>query len=819
MRFFLGNLQYGWRLLLKSPVFTLGAVISLAIGIAANTAVFSLINAILLRPLPVAEPTRLVNLHGTASDGSSYHSFSYLNYRDYGERTTGVFSGLLAYSLSPLSWSVGDQAETGLGFVVSENYFSVLGLTPAAGRFFSSEEGASGGGAPVAVISHRLWRSRFGTDRALIGGPVKINGYPFTLIGVAPERYCGTFQGICADFYLPLSMQAHLGSGESLDDRAAVWLEVMGRLKPGVDVEAARAAVSAVALQLAKDYPEQNEGTGAEVGPLAVVPGPLAGVIKAFLGMLMVVTILLLLVASVNVASMFLARAAARRREIAVRIALGASRGQLFSQLLAESLVLFALAAAAGIALATWTTRLLPAMTVPAPFAMSIQLLFDLSIDHRVLAFSLLLSLATGAFFGLAPMWQASKPDLVPALKSEEASGQGYKRLRARNVLVVAQVAFSLVLLAIASLLLRAVQKSRVIDPGFSARDVQLVSLNLARQGYDATSGAELYRAVVERVAALPGVEGAAFANMVPLGLANQTTGVNAEGHPPPADGTSWESDFAVVSPGYFSTLRMPLLRGRDFDGRDNAESTPVVIINQALADHFWPNQDPIGRTLIEGELGSGTRLEVVGVTKTGKYRWLGEDDRLYLYRPASQRYSPYSTLHIRHRGDPRPLLEAVRRTVRGLDSSLPLVNVMPMESYIAFSLLPHRFAAGLAGVLGLVGLLLVAVGIYGLVSYFTNQRTREMGLRMALGARAEDVLGLVLRQGLTLALVGSGVGLVLALLVTRALSRFMFGLGAFEGLTIVGVAALLVVVALAASYLPARRSSNLPPMVALRRG
>ena len=811
------EVRFAVRMLIKHPGFTAGAVVSLALGIAANVFVFGVVNALLLRPLPVQNPGSLVDLHALSTDGSSFHSFSYPAFNDIRVASTAL-AGVAAYSVTPVSWSTGEEADVATGMVVSENYFSMLGVRPAAGRFFASDEGRVSGRDPVVVLSDRLWRSRFDRDPAVIGRPIQVNGQILTVIGVAPEGFQGTFHGLAAALWVPLSMQEPLQVGEPLEARGRVWLELTGRLAPGATVAQAQASIDLLNERLHERYPDSGEYLGIEVVEARGVPGLAFGAIRGFLGVLFALTALMLLIACFNVAGMLLARAASRSQEIAIRLALGSGRGGLLRQLLVEVLALFLLAGAAAVAAAYALLELAPRLLAPALAALPIDVVLDLSLDHRVLGYALLVSLATGLGFGLAPMLQAAKPDVVHELKGE-AGGGGPRRHRLRKLLIVGQTAASLLLLVLAGLLVRGLQRSASIDPGFDSEGVHVLSLDVSRNGYREAGGRAFYEQLERRVEALPGVRSAALASLVPLSGENSSTGVNVAGVDPPEGDGSHPSDQITVSRGYFRTLEVPLLAGRSFDSRDGQGAAPVAVVNEAFAHRFWPDGDAVGRHFFEGAVGESDPIRVIGVARQGKYRSLSEDPRVYVYRPFEQRYRPAMTLHVRTAGDPGPVLEGIREIARKLDDGLPVTAVMPLSQRIRVATLPHRLVAGLAGTLGLVGLLLVGVGIYGLVSYAAAQRQLEMAIRLAVGARPVEVSRLVLRQGLVLGLSGAAVGLLLALLVGRVLSGFLFGLSATDPVTYLGVTALLVGVSLLASLPPAFRTARQNPARTLRGG
>ncbi|OLE54888.1 MAG: hypothetical protein AUG51_06005 [Acidobacteria bacterium 13_1_20CM_3_53_8] len=814
MNTFIQDVRYGLRGLLKNPGFTVVALLSLAIGIGANTTIFSLINAVLLRPLPVAAPERLVNVHATSADGSSFHSFSYPDYIDYRDQSE-VFDGLTAYTINTYSLNMGAQSERIFGMVASENFFTVMGVRPTFGRFFTAQEDRSETGEPVAVLSYGYWTRRFGSDTSIVGKTLTLNGHGYTVIGIAPRKFTGPRVAFAPDIYVPMWTQplAVPRGADWLKNRNGGSLEIIGRLKPGATVQGAQANLSVIARRIAEQYPDSHTGKGVDVKPTNTGLGFMEGPAIGFMSVLMAIVGLVLLIACANVAGMALARAASRRREIAIRTAMGASRSRIIQQLLTESVLLFVIGGIAGLLLAFWLTDLLLAFKPPVPFTIEL----DLGIDWRVLGFTLIVSLLTGIVFGLAPALQASRPDVLPALKDETGSVR-FSRSRLRSLFVIGQVAVSLVLLVSTGLFLRSLERARVLDPGFNSENVMNVGFDLSIQGYDEARGEQFYKQLIERVNSMPGVESAAFARNVPLNGSNMELGINIEGVEPPGGRPSFHTDFNVVSPKYFSTLGINLLRGRDFNDTDRQEPTRVAVVNETMARRFWHGEDAIGKRFFLGQIADGTPVEIVGVVRDGKYRTIGEDPRPYFYMSSVQDYQPQMTLHVRTaQGGAASVLAGIRQEVAAMDKSVPLLDVMPLEQATGVSLIPLKAAATIAGIFGLVGLLLAAVGIFGVVSFSVAQRTREIGIRMALGAQVSDVLKLIINEGMRLALAGVFIGLLASVAVTRLLASLLYGISATDTATFIGVALLLSIIAFIASYIPARRATRVDPMVALR--
>lgn len=804
-------------MMLKSPGFMTGVIVSLALGIGLNATIFSLANALLLRPLPaVGEPDRLVALYDTRQ-GSGYYNVSYPDYAYYRDHNH-VFSGMTAHWPTPFAMRSGENdggPSKVDGAIVSGNYFSVLGVRPALGRFFLPEEDLTPGTRPVAVISHGLWQRRFDSDPELIGKALTLNGQSFTVVGIAPEGFTGAMTALAADIWVPVMMQAVAmpGAGDLNRNPNMLYLMVVGRLKPGISLKEARAEMGILARQLEQAFPETNRGRGVTLAPANGVHPALRGIVSAFLAILMGVVVIVLLISSANVANLLLARATARRKEIAVRLALGAGRFRIIRQLLTESVLLAVIGGAAGLLMASWATDLLLRLMPP----IGIPLALNLRPDIRVLCFTLLVSLITGLIFGSAPALSATKPDLAQALKNDEGAG-GYRKSRMRNLLVIAQVTLSLVLLIGAGLLVRSLRNAQTFSPGFDPSHIIVLSLDPHLLGYDRAKVEALYRDIVARVESLPGVQSASVADFVPLGSRGDSVGVVVAGSELTPDQEPPSIQYNVVGPNYFQTMGIPLLHGRAFGEQDRRGAPGVVIVNEEMARKYWPGEDAVGKRL---RIRRGD-FEVIGVAKRIKYHSLVEDARPFLYLPLLQSDAaqiPISemTLHVRTSADLRTVLAAVRGEVRALDPNLPLFDVQPLTESMRFSLIPTRLAGLLLGVSGLLALLIAAVGIYALFAYTVSQRTREIGIRMALGAQTGDVLQLVVRQGMTLVLTGIGAGLVGALIMTRVLSSLLYGVGATDPPTFIGVSLLLVGVALLACYMPARRAAKVDPLVALR--
>jgi predicted permease len=805
------DVRYGARMLMKQPGFTLIAVITLALGIGANTAIFSLLNTVLLRALPVERPQQIVAVNVTMNRGAEYVVTSYPNYQDLRDRND-VLAGLIAYRPTPLSLSSDGKNERMFGYLATGNYFDVLDVKAALGRTFTPDDDRAPGAHPVAVMSYACWQQRFGGDPNVVGKNVILNGHTFTVVGVTPQSFYGTEILFAPAFWAPMMMQRQIEPGSDfLTERGDGRLMMTGRLKDGVSKEQAQAALGHLMNQLAAEHPRVNEGRGVQLNPPGLISPQFRTPIIGFAGVLMGVVGLVLLLACTNLASLLLARATGRRKEIAVRLALGASRWQIVRQLLTESLLLALLGGVFGLLFAYWVGDLVAAFKPPVDFALRI----DLGLDWRVLSFTLCLAALTGVVFGALPALQASRPDLVPALK-DEASLAGYRRSRLRNALIVAQVALSLVLLICAGLIVRSLQQAQSLNPGFNPNQAVMLSFDLGLQGYDKARGQAFHQQALERVRALPGVSAAALADYLPLTLTESTTSVYVEGKTPPNFAQLPSTIYCRVGTDYFRAMGIPLLAGREFTPQEREKESRVVIVNEAFARRFWPNENAVGRQFKFGGV-EGEPWQIVGVARDGKYVSLGESPRLLVYEPLLRNYSSLVNLVVRASSDAPLALAAVRREVQSLDATLPLYNVKTLHEHLSLPLFPARVAAVVLGCFGLLALLLAAIGIYGVMSFNVAQRTREIGLRMALGATARDVLRLLVRQGMSLALLGVVIGLAAAFAVTRLLADLLLGVSATDPLTFLAIVALLTSVALLACYVPAWRATEVDPLVALR--
>jgi len=807
------------RSLKKNPGFATVAVLSLALGIGANVAIFSIYSSFFLSPPPLAEPDRLVEIYtndSSDSDDFYYSVSSYPDYVDMAERTTDAFDGVVIYSLALTILQGEQESEYLIGERVSGNYFDVLGIQPVLGRAFSKEEGEIGA-SPTAVIAYRFWQSHYGGDPDIIGKTIPLSGYDFTIIGVAPEEYTGLYP-LVTNVWYPITLTPLITPGSSLlDQRISRQLLIKGRLKDGVTFEQAESTLLTFSASQAELFPESH----ADITFLAlptkdVVLNPMFDApIKTFTFFLMGIVGLVLLIACTNLASMLLARASSRRREIGIRLAIGANRIRLIRQLLTESITLSLMGGIAGLALAWWIIRLLLAFQPPIAFPMEI----DISMNGQVFAFALFLSLITGIVFGLLPSWQTTKLELVSALKDAYGSTGGrLSRFGIRNSLVVAQVAVSALLLVFAGLFMRSLGNASSIDPGFDIRQGVVATFELREQGFDLEKSNLFYSDLISRTESLPGVESASFVDVVPLGAAISMTSVYPQTPHVKIDEDGVSVDFATVSPNYFGTMGIPVLAGRAFNEQDVAGGNPVTIINETMANRYWPGESAIGQQILrQFNTRDDEYYTVIGIARDGRYRTLGEEQRPYFYRPNTQEFSGFTNLVVRTSVSGNELLLQVREQVRAIDSHLPILGIITMSEHLELMLFIPRLVAGLLFSLGFLSLILGTIGLYGIISYDVSRRTREVGIRMSLGAQQSKVLRLIISDGLKLVLVGAVIGLGISFLTTRFLATMLFGISPVDTMTFIGVFLLFLVVAFAATYMPAKRASDINPVEALR--
>ncbi len=809
------EIRQAFRLLAKNPGFTAIAALSLGLGIGANSAIFSFADALTLRPLPVPEPDKLLTVTTNTPDDPQ-GATSFPDYRDLRDKNQS-FASLAAFRLYTFGFapSPSVQPVMRLGFLVSDNFFRTAQIQPALGRAFLPEEGKVPGRDPVAILSYDFWQTQFASDPGIAGRTVRLNGIDFTVIGVTPQDFTGMSPVLRPALYAPLAMVQRLSAApkDPLEDRTDRSLELKGRLKPGVSRQQAQAELTAISQNLEKSYPETNRNRKATVRTelqARVQQDPYDAFLAVMLGVL---SGLVLLIACANIANLLLARSRARSREIAIRLAIGAGRGRLVRQLLVESLVLAFLGALLGLGFAYIGIRFLRG--IPIPTDLPVVLAFQL--DHRVLLFSLFVAIASALAFGLAPAWQAGKTDLVSTLKSAGLTQSARRRTIGRNALVVAQVAFSLILLVAASMILDGFRKSLVMNPGFRTDHVMLMDLDTSFARYSDEKSRQLYRNVLDRVRALPGVTSTALAQSIPLTFDQSNFALIPEGYQLPKGQETVTVFGDSVDENYFSTMQISILRGRGFTANDKADTRRVAVVNQAFAEKYWPHRDPLGKRF-RLKNSAGPLVEVVGVARTTRYLFISEPPIPYVYLPYLQQPSSAMTVLAGTAGNPADLAAPMRGVVRSLDADLPIFNLRP------FAVLYHQRSVStmlmilqLVASMGLIGLTLALIGLYGLIAYSVSRRTQEIGIRMALGARRMDVLRMVLRQGLLLSGIGIAIGLVAAAGLRNLMALGLVGLGVTSPAVLVIVPLALVVVTMLACYFPARRASRVDPLLALR--
>jgi predicted permease len=816
------DLRHGARVLLKSPSFSVVAVLSLALGIGANTTIFTVVNAVLLHPLPVKDISQLVEVD--TIDAKTQVGFarltklglSFRNFQDY-QQQNEVLAGMSCILATPLTWSGGAEPRQVNGQMVSANYFDVLGLRPAAGRFFLPDEDTKLGGNNVAVISYSFWANKLGSDKDGVGKTLTLNAMPYTIIGVTPKGFKGTFTFSSAEqIWIPASMYPQVLTGfakEFFNDRRFLNALAVGRLKPEMGLGQAEASLKTIAAKLEKDFPKDNGGRSIALTPLtdAAVGANLHDQIALAGTMMMTVVGLVLLIACANLANLLLARAARREKEMGLRAALGASRPRLIRQMLTECILLALLGGAAGLAIAyvgrtaLWSFR--------PPFIEQNDI--DLSFDLPVLLFTLGISLFTGLLFGLAPAFRTSVPDLAETLKLGGRGGSiGGGRNKLRSLLVVSEIALSLVALVGAGLFIRSMRGAQKMDPGFESKNLFMLAFDLGALHYDEGRGQQFWRSAIEQANATPGVKSAAVASNFPLGGGLART-VFPEGEDESTGYRGTLTQLDDVSVGYFDALRIPLVRGRLFTDADRKETARVAIINEAMAKKFWPNQEAIGKRF--HFFGDAGLLEVVGIARNSVVNAIGEVPPPLAYLPLTQDYAPAATIQVQTTGKPEAAIAGVRTRIQSLEPNLAITNVQTIGQIIGQGLWAPEMGAALLALFGGLALVLAAVGVYGVLAYSVTQQTREIGIRMAMGAEPSHVLGLVVGQGLKLAVAGVALGIVVALALTRQLSSLLFGVSVYDPWAYGSVVMILVFVALLACYIPARRATRVDPLVALR--
>lgn len=804
------DVRYAMRQFRRSPGFALTAVLTLALGIGANSTILSWISSTLMNPIPgVVDTGNMVTIQVGERSEHPAPPLSYPDFVDVRESAKSI-SGILGYHDDYMSITGAGRPERIYGALTTANYFEVLGVRPLLGRTLLPSRQNEHAGLPEAVLSYGLWQNHYGGDLSIVGKTIEINLHPYTIVGVAPERFIGCKSGLRTDIWLPLGMDHQVWGANRIDNRGFSWLNVLAVLKPGVNRRAAENELNLIMQRIADRYPTEHLGNNTvSTDPLWRSPFGANVYLSGTLPILLALASVLLLLACANVANLLLVRSVARRREFAIRLSIGVARWQLVQQLMVENLIIALAGGGIALLFTLWTSHsigsFMPANTLP--------LAIHGGIDVRVVVATVLVSLLTAAISGLIPALRASSLSPALVLRSEGLSTSGgFAKSRLASGLVIAQVALSLLLLACAGLFVRSLQLAQKANPGFDSEHVLLASLDLDPMGYSDAAGTEFQREVMQRVSQIPGVNDVSMADFSPLSFTIHSQGVMPEGYVPRMHETI-EVDRGIVGPNYLRTLRTPLLAGRDFTGQDNSSTQQVVIVNQAFVNRYWPGQNALGKRI---QIGSGWKT-VVGVAANGKYRRLTYQAAPLVLVPLAQRYESQVILHVRTNGDPEALRMAMEQTIHGLNANLPVFNVTTLKSNMQIGNVFERIAVTFAGSFGLLALLLAAVGIYGVVAYTTRQRTREIGIRVALGASKSKIFRQVLEHGLRLTMYGLGAGIVASCFLTRFLRTLLFGVGSTDPLTFTAVAAVLCLVALGACLLPAQRAASVDPIRALR--
>ncbi|MFC1628402.1 ABC transporter permease [Gemmatimonadota bacterium] len=815
---FLQDIRFSLRTLRKNPGFAIIAVLSLALGIGANTAIYSVYSSTFLKDLPVTDVGTLVDFYtfDPEEDFMEYSVSSYPDFIDFQEQSRDVLEDMMVFNIAFLVHDTGEESSYLFGEEVSANFFDVLGVGTVLGRTFIPEEEGILGAPPTAVIGHSLWQNQFGGDPGIIGETIALSGLDFTIIGVLPPEFQGMWP-IQADVWYPMTLVPQIRPDDNqLVSRGSRSLWIKGRLKEGVTIDQAEAALQVISARLSAEYPETNTGLKAMLLPtedVSIHP-EIDGIIKGFTLTLMAVIGLVLLIACINLASMLLARAVSRQKEIGVRLALGAGRFRLIRQLITESTLLSILGGLAGVALAYWLIQIL--LAVQPPTIIPINL--DINIDGNVLLFALFLSVGTGILFGLLPAWQTTRYELISTLKDGTGFMSGrLRRFGSRSILVVAQVAVSVVLLICAGLFLRSLGNASSVDPGFDLRDGVVATYELGEGGrFTVEESRAFSNELLSRIEALPGVEAACLTDRLPLGQGISITEAFPETDHMEIGEDGVPADIATVGPGYFRTMGIPLVFGRPFASTDLPESERVVIVNEFFAKTYWPDEIAIGKQVrVYGD--DGPLCTIVGVALNGKYRSLGERDRSFIYLPDGQDNMFLTNLVVRTIGGDRDFIQTIRSEIRTLDAHVPILDIITFREHLQLMLfLPQMLASLLTG-LGLLSLILGTTGLYGVIAYDVSRRTREVGIRMSVGAQQSQVVRLIMMDGIKLVGIGTVIGLGIALFATKALETMLFNISPFDPVTFLGVTVLFFAVAVVATMKPARRASAVNPVEALR--
>jgi predicted permease len=801
------DIRYAVRTLLRTPAFALVAILSLALGIGANTVVFSVVNALVLRPLPIEHPDRVFFLQSPSGRPSQ----SFPNYRDLRDGTSS-FEGLVGYRLSPIDLESGGMPVRVWGYLATGNYFDVLGITPAAGRFFHQQDDLHEGAAPFAVLSYDAWIGRFAGDPSVVGRAVRLNHTPFTVIGVAPKGFRGTELWYQPDLWVPMMMEPQIEVGNNWLENRNTWNTwVVGRLKPGVTPRGAEADLNRVASELAREHPKEDDGLRLALAQPGLVGDALGAPVRAFAVGVLVLAGLVLLAACANLASVLAARGADRRRELAIRISIGAARGRIIRQLLAETLVLAAAGGAAGCALAFAAARALSAWHAPV----DVPVQFDIAIDTRVLLFACAASAVAGLLFGLAPARQASRTDPNSALKDGDAAGMARGRWPMRDLLVAVQVALCVVLVSACALSLRGLQEALTMSLGIDPRGVTIAGFDLGLGGYSKDAGAAFQRRVLDAVQRIPGVDSAAYSNSLPLSIDQSNSTIYPDDRPTIQTSKVQRADIYEVSPGFLRTLGIRLDQGRDVDWHDEAGTPRVAIVNRTFARSVMRTDKALGRHFSYGW--RADPIEIIGIVEDGKYESLTESPKPVVFESILQRYNGTTTVLVKSARPPDQIVAAMRQAIAQLDPSLPLYQAGTVDQMLGLAMFPSRAAAVALSAFGLLAVVLAATGIHGLVAYAVSRRRREIGIRIAVGASAGAVLRVVLGRIALLVGVGAAVGLALAIAAGGVLATIVYEASPRDPYVLAAVVVIVAAVGAVACWAPARRSLKIAPMAALR--
>jgi len=814
------DIQYAFRTLTKNPGFAFIGIVTLALGMAVNTTLFSVVNGFLLRPLPVSHPEQITVLALQQASLPGNRHFSYPDFEDLRDHADS-FSDILAFRVSLAELAVDQRADHCVMSRVSSNYFSSLGVKPAYGRFILPTEGRTPGADPIMVLGYSYWRRRFAGDPDVVGKKVEINQHPFTIIGVAPSEFKGTYTALDMDAFVPFSAEMAEDPDNPVEkswtSRVSRSLTLMGRLKPGVTIKQAQASLNVLAHRISEQHPDTEKGITVQLYPEKLArpePDPQNPIPAAAIAF-MALAGLVMLVACFNIANVLLVRATVRQREMAIRAALGAGHARLVRQYLTESLLLALLGGGAGLLLGSWAAGILGSLRLGS----ELPITFDFHPDATVYLFALAAVLLTGLIVGILPALRAARTNVITVLhEGGRGSSSGPRRQLARNALVVAQVAGSLVLLIVAGLFTRSLDKAQKINLGFNPDHVLNLSVDVAQIGYKEPRGRVVYRDMESRIRALPGVESVAQGFTTPMSLISTGDRLTIENHPLEPGQQPPDVNYNMVTAGYFDTLQIPLLRGRKFVDTDREKAPLVAVVNQYMAKKFWPNEDALGRRFsLKGP--QGPFIEIVGIVQDGKYQDVTEDPQPYFYVPFEQTYMSIRTIHVRTSAPPETLALQIESQIHELAPDVPVTQVQTMTQSLqgANGFFFFRFGAQITAVMGLLGLILAVVGIYSVVSYAAAQRTQEIGIRVAMGATTRDILRMVLRQGLAVVGIGLALGVVIALAGTQLMGSLIVGVKASDPLTFAVVVLSLTAVALFACWIPAHRATRIDPLVALR--